>query len=252
MSDEEVKKPQFELRDDGEVHFNKKGQSTLLAKYDHERGRLTFESFAIDQKYRSQIIRAVTEDAMTGEQTGRRIKGYAIVGRPKDVLKRNEPPQPRKSPVLGDKTPEFVRWMFKWRPQAAYARFGVLLDSNAEPKTAHCRRIERGLILPDTGKNLEMGDGKDVLGVTEIDKEEGILALRATCMTFLTTEIVKGEGQEEHFEDDEDLEASPDDAEAEDGAPAAKPKGGKGRANKAKDDEDDDDEKAVDPDADEA
>jgi hypothetical protein len=235
-TEDDTKRPQFELREGGEIHFNKKGKSTLLAKFDEERGRLTFESFSIDQQYRSQILRAVTEDWLTGEQTGRVVKGYAIAGRPRDVIKKNEPPQPRKNAMLGDKTPEFVKWLFKWRPQAAYARYGVLLDSNDEPKTAHCFRMERGLLIPnESGKALEIGkEGYEVLGITTIDKEDGILATRATCMTFLVNEIVKGEGDEaEKFAPDDDMEPV-DDEGGEEEKPA---KGGK---KSKKSDEDDD------------
>lgn len=240
----EEKIPQFQLKEDGDVVFNKKGQSTLLAKYDEERGLLIFESFEIDQKYRAQIIRAITEDAMTGEQTGKTVKGYRIAGRPKDIVKKNEPPQPRKSPVLGDKTPEFVKWLFKWRPQAAYARYGVLLDSNDEPRTAHCRRVERGLLLPDTGKAMEIGaEGKDVLGLTEIDREDGILALRATCMTFTTKEIVRGEGDEESpFDTEEDQEpADEDGGEAADDGEKKAAKGKRGAKTAAEQEDADDD-----------
>lgn len=202
MSENDDKKPQFELRDNGEIHYNKKGKSQLLAKYDDETGILTFETFAIDQKFRTQICRAVMEDWVTGELTGNAIRAYAIHGRPIDKIRPGEPPPPKKNKMLGDKTPEFVKWMFKWRPQAAYARYGVFLDSNQEPMTAHCHRLEQGLLKPEGAKPLEIGDrAQEALGRTYIEKEDGILATRATCMTFLKAEIV---GAEDGDNDDDD------------------------------------------------
>lgn len=200
----ENKKPQFELRDNGEIHFNKKGKSQLLAKYDDETGVLTFESFAVDQKYRTQICRAVMEDWVTGELTGNAVKAYAIHGRPVDKVRAGEPLPPKKDKMLGDKTPEFVKWLYRWRPQAFYARYGVFLDSNQEPMTAHCHRLEQGLLKPNTGKALEIGDrASEALGRTYIEKEDGILALRQTCLTFTKKEIVGAE-DDENGDDDQD------------------------------------------------
>jgi hypothetical protein len=239
MSDDtENKVPQYELREDGEIHFNKKGKSTLLAKYDEDTGILTFESFQIDQKHRSQICRAITEDVMTGEQTGRRIATFRIVGRPKDTIKPNEPPQPKKDPSFGDKTPAFVKWLFKWRPQAAYVRYGVILDSNGDPQTAHCYRIEQGLLQAQKGTKATVitGDGKDALAVQVLEDENGILAMRSTCMTFTKKEVVGYSGGDDDSEDEpepaDDSEPSDDSTDAgEDdndkpkrGRPGRKPK----------------------------
>jgi len=240
MSDEstlETKKAQFELRDNGEVHHNKKGKSAVLAKYDDDTGVLTMEGFAIDQKYRTQIVRAVMEDAMTGELTGHAVKGYAIAGRPFDKIRKGEPLPPKKDKMLGDKTPAFVRWMFKWRPQAAYARYGVLLDSNGEPRTANCARLEQGLLLPDTGKALKLfGDGKDALGSTYLEVEDGILATRQSCMTFTTKEVLGSDGDEE-TEDEEPIPAGAGEADEADEADDEKPAGRRKNAKSVKDED---------------
>lgn len=236
MSDDnlENKKPQFELRDDGEIHYNRKGKSQLLAKYDEDSGILTFETFAISEKYRTQICRSVMEDWITGELTGNAVKAYAIAGRPVDKIKANEPLPPKKNKMLGDKTPEFVKWLFKWRPQAAYARYGVFLDSNGEPVTAHCFRSEQGLLKPEGSKPLQIGDrAQEALGRVDTEKEEGILASRATCLTFLKKEVIGYEEDDESENDDEPVagakhatstdEEAPPNPEAEEETPAKKP-----------------------------
>lgn len=227
----DIKRPQYELMENGEIRYNRKGKSTLLAKYDDETGVLTFESFEIDRKYRVQICRAITEDT-AGELTGNAIRAYHINGRPFDKKRPGEPLPPKKNKMLGDKTPEFVRWMFKWRPQAAYAQYGVFLDSNGEPVTAPCFRSEQGLLQPDkTGKALKVfGDGKDALSQTVTESEEGILALRSTCMTFTRNERVDAiAGEEEEDDDTVPLAGGDAGAEAEgDGEPAA-PRARRGR-----------------------
>ena len=202
-TNEEDKKPQFELREDGEIHLNKKGKSTLLAKYDEDTGILTFETFAIDQKYRTQICRAVMEDWETGELKGNAIKAYAIHGRPVDQRQKGEPLPPKKDKMLGDKTPEFVKWLYRWRRQAFYARYGVHLDSNGEPQTASYIRIEQGLLKPQGAKPLEIGDrAVEALGQTVIEKDDWIIAERATCLTVTRKELAGSE----HGDDQDDEE----------------------------------------------
>lgn len=218
MADDDVKKPQFELTDEGNVVRNHKGKAILLATFMDESGDeegvdeynvITFESDAIDAKYRAQIIRCIVETT-EGELTGNVIHSYRIKGRPVDERKKNEPPMPKFNKMLGDKDPARVKWYFKWRPQEAYVRYGVLLDKSEEPQTHLCARAEQGLVQPDNGKPLKVfGNGQDALSTVVIVAEEGILARRATCMTFLLSErhkrdaednLVRLDGDEEEAE----------------------------------------------------
>jgi hypothetical protein len=181
MSAETTAKPAFELLDNGDVVQNKKGKATVLANYDSEVGHLEFASEQADSSFRAQITRAILEDS-DGVTTGNRIASYGIKGREADEIRKNEPAKPKASKMLGDKTPEVVEWYFKWRPQEAYARYGVKLK-NGEPITAHCKRKEQGLAEnPATGL-IEMID-------KHIEEKKGIIATRATHMTFLKEEIV--------------------------------------------------------------
>lgn len=219
--EEVTKKPEFEYIEDAETEIcqivrNRKGNRLLLAKYNAESGLLTFESFEIDRKYRSQICRAVMEDPMSGELTGRAVKGYAIAGRPRDRRDPKEPLPPKKNKMLGDKTPEFVRWLYRWRRQAFYARYGVFLDSNGDPVTAPCFRIEQGLLREHDGvKPMEIkGDGKDALDRTLTESEDGILAMRATCLTFTRDEQVDKPDDGSDLDDDDGVEPLPEGEDA--------------------------------------
>lgn len=184
-------RPLYELLDNGDIVKNgRKGKPALLAKYDEETKTLTFESESMDAKYRSPILRAVAETP-DGEPTGYAVGVFAVKGREADEHRKGEPPHPKINKQLGDKTPEFVKWLFKWRPQSFYARYGVLLDANGEPKTAHCLRVEQGLLEEDTGKALVIrGDGKDALAISVLEREDGMLARQKTCLTFTVDEIV--------------------------------------------------------------
>jgi len=192
MSTTETQKPAYELTEDGEVIFTKKGKSTVLATYDEETGHLEFADKRADSFYRAQIIRAITEDT-EGIQSPNKIKSMGIKGQKQDEPKDDAPDRPKASGLLGDKTPEVVEWYFRYRPQEAYVRYGVILDKSGEPVTAHCKRVEKRL-----GENPNTGliEQQDV--VTE--NEHGILATRQTHKTFLKTEVVgaqAGEAEED-------------------------------------------------------
>jgi hypothetical protein len=180
MSAETTAKPAFELLDNGDVVQNKKGKATVLANYDSEVGHLEFTSESADANFRPHVSRAILEDS-DGVTTGNRIASYGIKGREADEIRKNEPPKPKQN-WLGDKTPAIVEWYFKWRPQEAYARYGVKLK-NGVPVTAHCKRKEQGLGENETTGLVEMID-------KPIEQKEGIIATRGTHMTFTKEEIV--------------------------------------------------------------
>lgn len=216
MSDEQ-KKPKFELRDDGEVHLNSKGNSQLLAKYDPQTGILVFESFEIDQKYRTEITGAIIENPHTGELSGNRIRAYAIYGRPVDRARAGEPPPPKRDKMLGDKTPAYVRWLYKWRPQRFYARYGVFLDSNGEPTRAPCIRIEQGFLIAAGAKPTEIGDrAMGAMGHQITETEDGMLAVRATVLTFTKGEVITEDGTAAGDDEQDDGEPLPEDSIPED------------------------------------
>jgi len=180
MSAETTAKPAFELLDNGDVVQNKKGKATVLANYDSEAGYLEFVSESADANFRPHVTRAILEDS-DGVTTGNRIASYGIKGREADEIRKNEPPKPKQN-WLGDKTPEIVEWYFKWRPQEAYARYGVKLK-NGVPVTAHCKRKEQNFAENPLTGLVEMVD-------KHIEEKNGIIATRATHMTFLKENIV--------------------------------------------------------------
>lgn len=188
-----TQKPQFELLENGNVVMNRKGKPTLLALYDEQDGHLQFESTSIDEKYRTQIQRCILEDT-EGVLTGNKITSYGIKGRDRDEIKKGEPPRPKQNKNLGDKTQAVVDWYFKWRRNEFYARYGVQLDGNGEPVTAHCRRAE---------KRIEVDENTGMVGQVEyvVEKEDGIIATRATHLTFTRLERV---GQDDDTEEDGD------------------------------------------------
>lgn len=177
-------KPNFELLDDGSVIQNHKGRQIVLAKFDTNDGFCEFENLMFDKKFREQVTRAITENT-SGDKSNNVITEYGIKNRPRDKKKENEPECPKPTRLLGDKTPGIVSWYFRWRPQAAYVRYGVELDKAGEPIVVHGRRDE--LRYEEDPKT---GGVKEMLASTE--KTDGFLARRATHLTFLQSEVVGG------------------------------------------------------------
>lgn len=170
-------KASFELLDNGDVIENGKGgRQVVLAHFDTSDGFCEFANIMFDKKFREQVTRAITENT-SGEKSNNIITEYGIKGRPRDVVKANEPECPKPTRLLGDKTPGIVSWYFRWRPQAAYVRYGVELDKDDNPIVVHGRRDE--LRYEEDPKT---GGVKEILVTTE--KVDGFLARRATHMTF--------------------------------------------------------------------
>lgn len=185
MSEQTQQRASFELLDNGEVVENSKGgRKIVLATYDKADGFCEFVSVTFDKKFREQVTRAITEN-VSGEKSNNAISEYGIKGRERDKPKPNEPACPKPQRLLGDKTPEIVSWYFKWRPQAAYVRYGVELDQNENPIEVHGRRDELRY-----KENPKTGGVEETLVTTE--KEVAYLARRSTHMTFLASEVVGG------------------------------------------------------------
>jgi hypothetical protein len=182
MSDD-TKRP-VELLDSGDVVQNKKGKQTHLAKFEVETGALEFDSDEISQKYREEIISAIQDDEEKTGSSGLFVKSYSIKGREKVSPSPKAPPCPTPKSVLGDKDPAVVKWYFKYDLPQAIIRYRVHTDKNGDPITSQVRRVTKvPREDPATGA-IDFEHAK----VEETD--EGIIADRATCLTFLPTDIV--------------------------------------------------------------
>lgn len=189
MQNPSTAKPDFELLDNGDVVNNYKGTATVLANYEIREGHLEFASSYLDKKYRAQVVRAITENT-EGHLNQNKIASYGIKGRPRDEVKPNLPPRPKMDKNMGDKTPAVVEWYFKYKPQEAYARYGVVLGEDGVPVRGDFRRVET---------SIEVKEATGQVGQYErvTEKKDAILAERATHMTFTARERVGAEGEAE-------------------------------------------------------
>jgi len=185
-------KPTIELLDDGDVVFNnKRGRPTKIGTFDNDTGHLEFESEEKDKMHRELTIRYIQFEQDGQTPTNMQIKSFGIKGRARDVEADNIPPMPKSKDGLGDKSPKVVEWFFKWKPQEAYARYGVRLDKSGNPILAKVKRFVKTwgeVYVDDKGRPLQEPTQGEI--VTDASREEGMIARRATHMTYLIEEVV--------------------------------------------------------------
>jgi len=202
----------FELTEDGKIVKNYKGKQTILGHYDEETNHLEFENKEISIKYRSQILTVIGADGEGTHASGRVVRTMGVKGEKRDEPKANIPPRPKMDPKLGEATPVVVEYYFQHKPKEAYVRYGVKLDANGEPVRAAVRRkiveiIDNRNSDDDNLEEIKVGakswtKGPITQGARIITQEDGIIASRATHMTFLPEEAIN---YQPGVEGDEDL-----------------------------------------------
>lgn len=187
-------KPTIELLDNGDVVLNKRGKSTVIATFDAEAGHLEFTSEKNDVDFRELAVRYIQEDESGTVSTGVVVKSFGVKGRRVDAKDEDLPPIPKTKDGLGDKSPKVVEWYFKHKPQEAYVRYGVKLDEKGKPILRHCKRknIKWEEVYTDTKGNRLMEPAMDYVEYID-ENEQGMVARRATHMTYLETDVIGGE-----------------------------------------------------------
>lgn len=179
---------------------------TVVAHFDRKSGHLEFT----EQPYATKLVKQVTSAIGTTnkgtQSSGLIIASMGVKGMERDQPKGKVPPKPKRDPQYGDQTEALVKWYFKYYPHEAYIRYGVFLDENGEPMVRKVKRKtteiiddrngEYGLEDQNEGKGARVGPKaweKGPIGqVVTQEVTEGIIARRATCMTYAPVEVVGG------------------------------------------------------------
>jgi hypothetical protein len=180
---------------------------TKIATYNRKTGDLEYETAAFGKAHARGCAFAIGTTNKGKTVSGLSIKTIGVKGEKRDDLSK-APPMPKKDPLLGDQTPELVKWYFAWSPIEAIRRYQVYLDANGEMVR---RKVKRkwtefiddridglyGIKDQNDGKGQQIAKGKweggDVAQVRSMEVlENQIIARRATCMTFHPNEVVGG------------------------------------------------------------
>lgn len=108
---------EYKLADNGDITRTDKDSTITVAKYEAESGilRLVKEW----PKFRGPVVRYLNDE-------GKEVKHVLMEGDKLDVPKENEPPAPKKTIEAGDKTPAYVEWLKKYRPNEYKAQYGII------------------------------------------------------------------------------------------------------------------------------
>lgn len=179
--------------------------NVVIARYNRATGDLEFEDAACAKKYINQVTAAIGTVEKGTKVSGLTIKTMGVKGVARDST-RKAPPKPKRLPQWGDQTPALVQWYFDHAPQEAYLRYGVFCDAAGQPIVRRVRRKTSEIIDDRSGgfglEEMNEGRGQQV-GPKRFEKgpialvareeiTEGIIARRATCMTYAPNEVIGG------------------------------------------------------------
>jgi len=118
------------------------------------------------RKFHAPVIRFLNDEGLKFEDW--RVEGAATDAA---IDPASIPPAPKKDPRFGDKTPEFVEWLKKYKPNDYNNRYGIIgpgsvkrseatVDSRGRPAVR--RWTENGVTLARRKNHLtELKDGND-------------------------------------------------------------------------------------------
>ena len=180
---------------------------TKIAYFNRATGDLEYETGNIAKAHARGCAFAIGTINNGKTISGLVIKTIGVKGEKRDDLSK-APTKPKKDPLLGDQTPDLVKWYFAWSPIEAIRRYQVYLDASGEMVRRKVRRkwtefiddrIEGLYQLAEAndGKGQQIAKGKweggEVAQVRSMEVlENQIIAKRATCMTYHPNEVVGG------------------------------------------------------------
>jgi hypothetical protein len=132
----------YEMDGEGKITRTDKDSTFHVATYNAESKALIFTSEKA-LRFRVPVIRYLGDNGIKKETEG--MAGLPVDEKPKAPI----PKAPKMDIQLGDKTPAYVDWMFKYKPNEAKVRYGIKgpgtvtkhVRTETDPKTGKKRKI---------------------------------------------------------------------------------------------------------------
>ena len=192
------------LKRNGDMTIMEDGVVTVIAHYDAKSGRLEFTSKLYLTKYYNQVTARLGTVANGTEVSGNVIRSYGYAGDGyAEAVKANpdRPKRPKLGPE-GDAAEEVVQYYLDNNLPEAIARYGIYTTPDGKIVRKHVRRIVKNLI---DQRNADVQDIEEVKSGNNfatkapvsfqgeiIEERNGIIARRATRLTFTPSEVVGG------------------------------------------------------------
>ncbi len=206
MSENESDSTKVRLKAGGDLVIRIDGKENVVAHYDKETATLEFTNKDNSVRYNDQVTTRVSTVSNGTQPSGNVIRNVRIKGdaAPKPTSKR-----PKLGPE-GDSTEEVVQWYLDNDMPQAIVRYGIYTDAKGNPIRKHVKRLVKNTV---DNRNL---DDDDIQAVKEgpktvtkapvsieaevIEDKRGIIARRATRLTFTPNEVVGGYQPEEDYD----------------------------------------------------
>lgn len=206
---EELAAVQVRMKSNGDLIQRVDGTEILVAHYDRTSGHLEFTSKENSVKLYNQCVSKISTVSKGTQPSGLTIKTIGVKGAP--APKKGLPKRPALGP-LGDAAEDIVSYYLENDPAQAIIRYGIYTDSKGQMIRRPVRRVvetinddratheDADLPWIQTGpKTQEKGPVNKTAEV--IQEKSGIIARRATALTFTPQEVVGGFQPEEDYDE---------------------------------------------------
>ena len=214
-TEQELDSTKVRMKASGELVIRVDGKEQVIAQYDKTTGTLEYTTKDNSVRYSSQVTARVGTVSNGTEPSGNVIRNIRIKG---DEVAKPKTKRPKMGPE-GDSTEDIVQWYLDNDMPQAIVRYGIYTDAKGNPIRKHVKRLVKNTV---DNRNL---DDDDIQAVKEGPKtvtkapvtiegewtedRAGIIARRATRLTYTPNEVVGGyqpdeDGDEPEIEGDTD------------------------------------------------
>ena len=199
MSDEKDSQ-QLKLRGNGDLTIVQDGAKVTVAHYDKATGRLEFTTKKHSVDYYNQATSAIGTTGDGKDVSGNVIRSIGYKGDGYDPAAK-KPKRPKMGPE-GDSAEDIVQYYIEHDLPQAIVRYGIYTDAKGEPIRKKVRRVIKNIVdqrnldedqleAVKEGNKSASKSPVSVMGDI-IEDSRGIIARRATRLTYTPNEVVGG------------------------------------------------------------
>jgi hypothetical protein len=198
MSTEELDSTKVRLKSSGDLVIRVDGKEVVIAHYTKETGTLEFTTMQNSVLYGQACAMKIGTVSQGKDVSGNVIRNIRVKG---DAVATPKTKRPKMGPE-GDSAEDIVQWYLDNDMPQAIVRYGIYTDNKGEIIRKHVKRIVKNTV---DNRNLLDEDIQAVKdspkSVTKspvsiegeiVEDKKGIIARRATRLTFIPAEVVGG------------------------------------------------------------
>ena len=195
------------MKASGDLVIRVDGKEVVIASYNKESGELIFATKDYSVRYYQQVTARIGSVNNGTDVSGNVIRTMRVKG---DAVTKPTTKRPRLG-AEGDAAEDIVQWYLDNDMPQAIVRYGIYTDDKGQPVRKHVKRMVKNTV---DNRNLldediqQVRDGaksvtKSPVSIEPelIEEKKGIIARRATRLTFTPNEVVGGWQPDDDFEE---------------------------------------------------